>query len=88
MTIHGQLCKEEVQGIAQRKCTALVACRLTHRELKGSFLYCGRGVDLYFNWLACCFQYSSLDMPKDPRQVTSYVDLDAPAEGDSEMSFL
>ncbi|CAO3665810.1 unnamed protein product [Umbelopsis ramanniana] len=31
---------------------------------------------------------ASLDMPKDPRQVTSYVDLDAPAEGDSEMSFL
>jgi hypothetical protein len=34
------------------------------------------------------FNTNSLDMPKDPRQVTSYVDLDAPAEGDSEMSFL
>lgn len=26
-------------------------------------------------------------LPKDPRQVTSYVDLDAPAEGDSNISF-
>jgi hypothetical protein len=26
-------------------------------------------------------------MPKDPRQVKSYVDLDAPAEGDSNISF-
>lgn len=29
-----------------------------------------------------------MDMPKDPRQVTSYVDLDAPAEGDTDMSYL
>lgn len=26
-------------------------------------------------------------LPKDPRQVKSYVDLDAPAEGDSNISF-
>lgn len=27
------------------------------------------------------------DMPRDPRQVKSYVDLDAPAEGDADISF-
>ncbi|KAJ2959987.1 hypothetical protein NQZ79_g4545 [Umbelopsis isabellina] len=31
---------------------------------------------------------AGMDMPKDPRQVTSYVDLDAPAEGDTDMSYL
>ena len=27
------------------------------------------------------------NLPKDPRQVKSYVDLDAPAEGDADISF-
>lgn len=27
------------------------------------------------------------DMPRDPRQMKSYVDLDAPAEGDADISF-